>query len=447
MLTLKSDGHLVCDDSSGYGITLGEVSVQPRWDIRHVLDGPVYGHVRRSFQEGRPPWPGVCEGCHTFSRGGAPHDTLARRVSLMVEPTLACQLACPSCRRKVEAKTRPGDWDLDPRRFEALLASLAKNAIEVEQVHYLGWGEPFLYPRLAELTQLARRYHPDCAQEATTSGSVPFADFLEEVELDRLIISCDGVRQESYVQYRRNGSIALVFELMAQLGRFRSKPFVEWKYILFDHNDSDDDILLAQEQARAFGLQSLLFIITNSKGASRRFTPDTIETFPLRHDFVTISPAAGIMTTREAGVILPEVSQLGDKAGMSLFVDLANITNSNILELRGWALNADGSYIDAIECFAGPDRLAVAVPRDRRRDVTRARPHAAGPDCGFIFRIPLRGRRAINALTFRARAGERSEDFSAVIHFADRTAVPLQPPALAVAPGHERTVIPIRAAP
>ena len=319
MLTLKADGHLVCDDSSGYNLTLGEVSIKARWNILQVLNGPVYGHVRRSFMEGRVPWPGVCESCHTFSIGGSATDTLNTRIRLMVEPTLSCNLECPSCKRRVEERTRAGAGDLDPAVFEALIKSCATSGIEVEEIHYLGWGEPFLYPRLAELTHLARRWHPLCVQEATTSGSVDFHDYLEDVDLDRLIVSCDGVRQESYVQYRRNGSIALVFQLLSSLDRFKSKPFVEWKYILFDHNDSDEDIFLAQEMAHDFGVQSLLFIITHSKKASRRFRSDNIEDFPVKYDFVTISPAAGLMTIKRSGAVMKQLSDLGDKADISFF--------------------------------------------------------------------------------------------------------------------------------
>ena len=368
--------------------------------------------------EGRPPWPGVCETCHTFSPGGIPIDTLDTRLRIMVEPTLSCNLACPSCRRPREGRERTGAWDLAPSIFEALVASCAKSNIEVEEIHYLGWGEPFLYPELSKLTHIARHWQPHCVQEVTSSGSVEFYDYLEDADLDRLIISCDGVRQESYVQYRRNGSIAKVFKLMSNLNRFRSNPFTEWKYILFEHNDTDEDILFAQDLAKQFALDSLLFIITHSKKASKRFTARTIAEFPIKHqDLVTISPAAGIMTIKHAGRILPKVSVLGDRGDFSLFVDQAHITISDILELRGWALRSDGRYVDRIDCYHGLDLISTAYPRERRRDVPRHRRSSVGPDCGFVFKIPLKPGVSYSNLNLNVVSEGVTQCFTLVIEF------------------------------
>lgn len=417
MLTLKSNGHLVCDDSSGYGIVLGEVSTGIGWNILKVINGPVYAHVRRSFAEGRAPWPGVCERCHTFSDGGIPQDTLGHRIRLMIEPTLSCQLGCPSCQRKREGKQRTGEWDLDPAILEALLRSCAKNGIDLEEAHYLGWGEPLLYEGLGDLTRLVRQWHPYCVQEATTSGSIDDPSVLDDVDLDKLTVSCDGVRQESYVTYRRGGEIGKVFKLLEHSSKLDNKPFVEWKYILFDHNDSDRDIEEAQRLAKIFDVESLLFIITHSKKASTRYTVENIRDFPIVFDRASISPAAGIMTVKKAGQIRQSASTLGDMEEISFYLDQVQITNSDILELRGWSLKSDGSYIDKIECYHGPRQVGMAKLRERRRDVQRLREYAAGPDCGFTFKIPLDKNKIYHSLHFIVSSGNRNHEFSAILNF------------------------------
>lgn len=417
MLTLKSNGQLVCDDSSGYGIVLGEVSLGIGWNILNVINGPIYAHVRRSFAEGRPPWPNVCERCHTFSDGGRPIDTLGSRIRLMVEPTLSCNLGCPSCMRKREGKRRTGSWDLDPDILEALVRSCAKNDIEIEEVHYLGWGEPLLYEDLGRLTKLVRKWHPHCVQELTTSGSVDDPSVLTDVDLDKLTISCDGVRQESYVQYRRGGEIGKVFRLMEFSRTLKNKPYVEWKYILFDHNDSDEDVFDAQKMAEAYELDSLLFIITHSKKSSQRFHKDNIKEFPITFANAWISPAAGMMTVKLAGRILSEASELGDLEDVSLYVDQALITHSNIMELRGWALRADGKYVDKIEVFHGPRLLGSAKMNERRRDVQKARAYATGPDCGFTFKIPIINEQPYRTLHFLVWSGNQQHELSAALSF------------------------------
>jgi MoaA/NifB/PqqE/SkfB family radical SAM enzyme len=90
----------------------------------------------------------------------------------MVEPTLSCRLACPTCKRVQEANRRAGSWDLDPDLFAALLRSCARHNIVVEEIHYLGWGEPLLHTAFDRLTQIARELAPAAVQEVTTTGNI-----------------------------------------------------------------------------------------------------------------------------------------------------------------------------------------------------------------------------------------------------------------------------------
>lgn len=87
-ITLKSNGCLACEDSLGYGIELGQVSRSPAWQLKEVLNGPKYRHVRSSFQAGKVPWPDICEQCDFFSGCSSPLDTLDHRMEILVEPTL-----------------------------------------------------------------------------------------------------------------------------------------------------------------------------------------------------------------------------------------------------------------------------------------------------------------------------------------------------------------------
>jgi hypothetical protein len=53
-----------------------------------------------------------------------------------------------------------------------------------------------------------------------------------------------------------------------------NKPFVIWQYILFDWNDSDEEIQRAKKMAGELGVDVLLWTLTHTPGASKRFTPD-----------------------------------------------------------------------------------------------------------------------------------------------------------------------------
>lgn len=407
---LKADGHLVCDDSNGYFITLGEVSTTPGWSIAHVLTGGVYAHVRRAFAEDRVPWPGICETCDLYSRNGIANDTLGARMRIMVEPTLACRLACPTCKRVQEAGRRSGDWDLSPKLFAALLTSCARQGIEVEEIQYLGWGEPLLHPAFGELTQIARDLAPRAAQEVTTTGNVAFHDGLRAARLDRLVISCDGTRQDSYATFRRKGTLKTVFRFMAEAReKFLYPPVIEWKYILFDHNDSDAEIEEAQQLADRYGLDSILFILTNSKHSSPRFNVDNFAEFPLRSPIASLSPAAAMLKVKWTGTAIAEESDLGDGALASLYLDKCTITESRMLTLEGWALAADLAYVDHLALMLG-NRMASRVRTAHRRiDVADARAGAAGPYCGFLIRVPIAEEQMRQPLRFvvTTKAGEQ----------------------------------------
>jgi radical SAM protein with 4Fe4S-binding SPASM domain len=81
--------------------------------------------------------------------------------------------------------------------------------------------------------------------EFPTTLSVKLTD--EQIEqiilsgLDHLIVSIDGTTQEVYEEYRRGASLERVLEnvsrLLAARQALSSKvPFIEFKFVLFDHN-------------------------------------------------------------------------------------------------------------------------------------------------------------------------------------------------------------------
>jgi wyosine [tRNA(Phe)-imidazoG37] synthetase (radical SAM superfamily) len=415
-LTLKADGHLSCDDSNGYYIHVGDVAAKPGWSIKQVFGGAIYEHIRRSFQDGRAPWPGKCETCDCFSPHDGPVDTLESRVRIMVEPTLGCRLACPSCKRKQELGRRRNDDHLSPELLGSLIRSCVRSGIAIDEVHYLGWGEPLLHPGFRDLVETVRTLSPTTIQEVTTTGNADFQASLGGTYIDRLVVSCDGVQQEEYQKYRINGSLEAALRFMRDAKTYgHPETFVEWKYILFDGNDNPDDLTRAQALADEIGLDSLLFIVTNSKTRSLRYTNETIAEIPIRSRRAKVSPAAAMMIgSRRSGHVDPSRSMLGDRENASLYIDECRVTRGNMLTVSGWSLGADGAYVDAVEMIAGPHRQ-VTQTHDLRHDVVAARSNAQGARCGFLFRVPLGDAPAPDSLALTVRLRNHTQDFSAAV--------------------------------
>lgn len=129
--------------------------------------------------------------------------------SLSIEPTTACNLGCPECPSGLKQFTRP-TGKLDLVLHQTMLNQTSKS---VFYINYYFQGEPFLHPQFLELIRQAKKHKIYTA----TSTNAHFIDQKKAEEiidsgLDRLIISIDGLTQETYENYRVHGNLAKVIE-------------------------------------------------------------------------------------------------------------------------------------------------------------------------------------------------------------------------------------------
>ncbi len=129
--------------------------------------------------------------------------------SLSIEPTTACNLGCPECPSGLKQFTRP-TGKLDLELHKEMLNQVKKS---VFYINYYFQGEPFLHPQFLDLIQEAKKARIYTA----TSTNAHFiskekANEIVKSGLDRLIISIDGLTQETYEQYRVHGLLEKVIE-------------------------------------------------------------------------------------------------------------------------------------------------------------------------------------------------------------------------------------------
>ena len=77
--------------------------------------------------------------------------------------------------------------------------------------------------------------------------------------IDEVTFSIDGSSQENYVKYRQRGNFDKAIANLRALLDERAKrgsdtPFVNWRYILFKWNDSDEEMNRARRMAKEEGL-------------------------------------------------------------------------------------------------------------------------------------------------------------------------------------------------
>ena len=140
--------------------------------------------------------------------------------SLSIEPTTACNLGCPECPSGLKQFTRPtGKLDLQLHR--KMLHDVKDT---VFYINYYFQGEPFLHPQFLELIREAKEHKIYTA----TSTNAHFIDEKKAAEivasgLDRLIISIDGLTQETYENYRVHGKLEKVIDATKHLVEAKKK--------------------------------------------------------------------------------------------------------------------------------------------------------------------------------------------------------------------------------
>lgn len=164
-------------------------------------------------------------------------------VSIGMEPTTACNLRCPQCPSGLRSFTRP-TGRMQPQLYETVVGELHPTLLSL--VMYFQ-GEPYLNPHFTELVSLA------VAKGIYTSSSTN-AHFLDrdtarktvESGLCHLIVSLDGVTQQTYEQYRVAGEMDKVLAGVRHLVHWKKElksltPFIELQFIVFRHNEHEID--------------------------------------------------------------------------------------------------------------------------------------------------------------------------------------------------------------
>lgn len=162
-------------------------------------------------------------------------------VILNVEPTNVCNLRCPLCVTGSMQMKRPyGRMDFE--MFKKAVDPIADRLIYVTLYHQ---GEPYLNKDFNRFV----RYAKDKGLYVTTSSNAHYFDekLAEEVVasgLDSMIISLDGVTQESYQHYRRGGDLKTVLEGIRNLVAAREKmkshtPYLLLQFLVMKHNERE----------------------------------------------------------------------------------------------------------------------------------------------------------------------------------------------------------------
>jgi MoaA/NifB/PqqE/SkfB family radical SAM enzyme len=177
-----------------------------------------------------------------------------------IDPCNVCNLRCPLC--------PTGTGDLQRSRgmlkladYRTILDKIDRYAVEVS-LH--NWGEPLLNKDIFDIIRLTtdRGIATNMSSNLSLKHQENLGERLVRSGLEYLIVSLDGVTQETYEQYRVRGDINLVFDNMRDIIAAKqrlgsSTPKIEWQFIVFKHNEHEMEA--ARERAKAMGVDRLRF--------------------------------------------------------------------------------------------------------------------------------------------------------------------------------------------
>jgi len=274
-VTVHSDGNISCGlDDPHAQRSFGNLRDQ---SIASILANPEYRVMQEKL------WNGFhCAHCGHFrpvAHDGAPPPARPLpRTSIVLEPTIRCNLACPNppCIPNNDSgeTTRDGDF-LDYAAFKIAVDQVADS---LETVHFYNYGEPFLNRRAEDMLAYLRGRRPDALIVTSTNG-IPLsnptrADKVVAAAPDRIFFTISGVTQESYARYHINGRLALALAGLknacdAKRRSGQEKPTIIWRYLAFCWNDGEDEIERAIAIAESYGVDEFSLYLTDTPPGAR----------------------------------------------------------------------------------------------------------------------------------------------------------------------------------
>jgi MoaA/NifB/PqqE/SkfB family radical SAM enzyme len=289
------DGRIVCGCADPYGKrVLGDMR---QTTLNAIWQGPVAASLRADINRGGSTFCGDCPlklplGADAAIPERDPNaGALPNR--LYIECTAACNISCfQACCAPETGITRTRqagmlDWNLFTRVVDEAGGSLVR-------IDFFNYGEAFLHKRAVEMCEYIKTKFPHIYLYTSTNG-LAFdenkARRLVHSGIDEVTFSIDGASQETYARYRQRGkfdvAIANLRAMVDEKARSaRDVPQLNWRYILFNWNDSDEEMDRARRLARDIGVDRLCWEITDhpEDSFSRRFAPGSADLTRIKHE-------------------------------------------------------------------------------------------------------------------------------------------------------------------
>jgi len=153
------------------------------------------------------------------------------------EPTNICNLSCEMCPSGKGLLKRPrGIADMD--LYRKFITENRKTLITLI-LHFQ--GEPLMCKQLGEMIAFARKNRIYTMFSTNGQLLAQNIDLIRNARPDRIIVSLDGLSDETYTKYRVGGNLQNVFDGLEKLSQLPAKerPYIELQFLVFSHNEHE----------------------------------------------------------------------------------------------------------------------------------------------------------------------------------------------------------------
>ncbi|HSY43734.1 MAG TPA: radical SAM protein [Candidatus Acidoferrum sp.] len=262
-ITINSDRTISCNCQDYDGT--GHIGDLKQNSFEEIFFGPVAQKFRDELAQGKIPI-STCARCGELQRlkksEALPKPRLPYR-GILLENTVICNVDCIGCAREGAANVRTKK--AMPLEELSQMADLTAR-LGMQRIFYLNLGEPFLSPGIGRELPILRGKNPDAYIRVSTNGVLLNTDDKREaaLNLSDIQFSVHGISDEMCGKYMMRGSFEKAFDAMKQMvayrdARGRKMPILEWKYLLFNWNDSPENIEKAISMAKDIGMDIISF--------------------------------------------------------------------------------------------------------------------------------------------------------------------------------------------
>jgi len=281
-----ANGDVVCSCADPAGLRVyGNIRQQT---LPEILAGPMYRELRSWQLESKPDrWcPAIGEACPLRVHRATPFDTVEGHLPrmLQLEPTSHCNLSCPACPVTNFQADHRYTADRTSTLELAEMTAIFEQLPSLRKLLLYNYGEAFLHAHAIELLRWLRRNRREIEIHVSTNGlaltPARLKTIVGEGLVDRMLFAIDGARPESYARYRVGGKLEKALGAMrnmvaeAEASGLRDRFEIWWQYILFEWNDSDEELAEAQEIAAEIGVP-IEWVVTHTEGASKKYGPES----------------------------------------------------------------------------------------------------------------------------------------------------------------------------